>query len=272
MPPTIHLIRHGQGFHNVDGGDYTLSDPLITTLGTQQALDLRTRSFSNQSRISLVVSSPMARAIQTAAIIFEPALTANGKCAEEILALPDLQETSDDACDTGLNPTTLEGAAIQHAWPVDLSQVGEGWNDKSMSSRYSPAADAIRIRARAARNYLKYRLHELVQQGDGDCQIAVVTHGSFLHFITEDWEDAVQNPGTGWQNCEMRSYVFEEQPSVDAVAVARLIETMESRRARGKNHPMFRGESQTQLYRSAMNSWGSQGLQRPDTVAEERLV
>ncbi|KAH7393502.1 histidine phosphatase superfamily [Cadophora sp. MPI-SDFR-AT-0126] len=266
MPPIIHCIRHGQGFHNVGAGAYTLRDPDLTPLGLGQSTILRDTSFTNQSKISLVIASPLQRTLHTAFSIFKPALTSGGKCAPRILALQDIQETSDDLCDIGPDVCSLQVLVERNEWPVDLSLVQEGWNVKDWGSRYSPHSDAITARARDARLGLRKIVRDLVNQGDEDVHVAIVTHGSFLHFFTDDWEDAWTYPATGWRNCETRSYIFEEDFMDDGDMEARLVETGESRAKRGKGYPMFGRERQPGFFESAMQEWEKQGLQRPDKV------
>lgn len=270
MPPTIHCIRHGQGFHN-QLQDYTLPDPYLTPLGEEQCETVRQTSFADQSNISFVAASPMTRTIHSAYVIFNPALTSNSKCSPEILAIPDAQETSDDPCDIGSDPSILRSIVTKNNWPVDLSLIKDGWNVKSLGTRYSPHSDAIKARARDTRLFLRQKIRELVKNGDTDVNIALVTHGGFLHFFTEDWEDSWQFPATGWVNCETRAYAFELDPLGDEDQDARLVETEESRRKRGKMYPMFGKDKQPALFKCAMETWESQGLQRPDRVGMEPM-
>lgn len=265
MTPTIHCVRHGQGLHN-QAGDYTLPDPYLTQLGEEQCDSVRLTSFPDQSNISLVTASPLTRTLHSAFLIFGPSLTSNGKCPPQILALPDVQETSDDPCDIGSDPSVLQATVIKNNWPVDLSLIKDGWNDKGLKARYSPHSNAITARARDARILLRQKVRELVKGGDMDVQVVLVTHGGFLHFFTDDWEDSWQFPATGWYNCETRSYTFEEDFMMDVDEEARLTETKESRQKRGKTGPMIGREEQPKLFNFAMESWEKQGLQRPDRV------
>ena len=52
----------------------------------------------------------------------------------------------------------------------------------------------------------------------------------------------------------------------DVDGEARLTETMESRRKRGKMYPMYPREKQPELFELGMQQWESQGLQRPDKL------
>ena len=247
MPPTIHCIRHGQGLHNLKA-DYTLPDPPLTTLGTQQCLTLQQTSYAEQSPISLIVASPLLRTLQSALTIFNPLLT----CLQtQILALPSAQETSSDACDIGSSPSVLKSLVEGNNWPVDLSLVHESWNDKAVSSRYGPGHVAITARALATRRLLREKVRELIEKGEEDPQIVLVSHGGFLHYFTGDWEDAALMPGTGWTNCESRRYVFEEGVGSEGDAEARLVETGESRRGRWKGGEMVGKERQEETKESS---------------------
>lgn len=94
----------------------------------------------------------------------------------KVIALPETQETADVPCDTGSDLSVLKKE--MEGKPVDLSLVMEGWNSKT--GRWAPTSDAIEIRAREARQWLKARPEE---------EIVLVTHGGFLHYLTEEWTD-----------------------------------------------------------------------------------
>ena len=117
MPPTIHCIRHGQGFHNLYA-DYTLPDPRLTPLGEEQCATLQSEHFPPDKRnsISLVAASPLVRTLHTAWLVFQPLLSQSsslhskpeaGREQLRTLALPDAQETSSDPCDVGTDLPTL---------------------------------------------------------------------------------------------------------------------------------------------------------------------
>jgi broad specificity phosphatase PhoE len=266
MSPIIHCVRHAQGFHNLGGGNYNLPDPSLTPLGEQQCESLRAASFPDQTNISLIVASPLCRTLHTASLVFAETLASNENNAGKILAVPDAQEISDDLCDTGSDPDVLHKIAIGKAWPVDLSLVQDGWNDKSLESRYSPRDKAIRARALSVRLLLRQKIRELMDIGIDSPEVVLVTHGGFLHYLTDDWEDSDVYAGTGWRNCELRSYQFEEDPTAGVDADARLVETTESRLRRGKTGPTIGREKQHELFETSMKKWESQGLQRPDRV------
>ena len=84
----------------------------------------------------------------------------------KVIALPDLQETSDLPCDTGSDPAELAKDLARK--PVDLSLVSEGWNNKR-AAKWAPNAKAVEARAREARLWLMARPEKV---------IVVVTHGT----------------------------------------------------------------------------------------------
>lgn len=265
MAPTLHLVRHAQGFHNLGAEFHTLPDPKLTDLGQEQCANLQKLSFPDQSRISLVTASPLTRTIHTASLTFKPALE-NGTCNPRIIALPDAQETSDYPCDTGSDVDVLTRKCADEKWLVDLSRLNDGWNDKSSTSRYSPMAEAIRTRAKAARQQIRHLTRALVAAGNPDPQVVLVTHGGYLHYFTEDWEDSNKYLGTGWYNCETRSYTFEAGIDSNDDA-AHIIETQESRRQRGKSARGADRQEQQQLYQKSLQGWEAQGLQNPTKPA-----
>ena len=160
MAPTIHCVRHAQGFHNLSVANHQMHDPLLTKLGEEQCKRLQ-RDFPDMSKVDLVVASPLKRTIYTALIGFEPAIREKGL---KVIAMPELQETSDLPCDTGSTPEEI--AKEFEGKPVDLSLVKEGWNNKRM--KWAPTATAIEKRARDARTWLMARPEK---------EIVVVTHG-----------------------------------------------------------------------------------------------
>jgi len=267
MAPIIHCVRHAQGFHNLGVEFHSLPDPKLTPLGEEQCAKLRANSFPDQSHLNLITSSPLTRTLHTAFSTFEPALK-NGHCKSEILALPDTQETSDYPCDTGSDVEKLQEICKEHKWPVNLDLVQKGWNVKTLENRYSPASDAIKARARDARTRIRQQARELMDHGVQDPQIVLVTHGGYLHYFTDDWEDAGKLNGTGWENTETRAYTFENDPTTDDDDHAWLVETEASRKKRGIVKPQLGHKEQEKYFQLCMQGWEDQGLQRPDRIGK----
>ena len=100
----------------------------------------------------------------------------------KIIALPEVQEVSGLPCDTGSNILTLRKEFRNVS--LDFQFVDEGWTSKR--GKWASDAEAVDKRAKAARQWLKARPEK---------EIVVVTHGGFLHFMTEDWSDSSRFKG-----------------------------------------------------------------------------
>ncbi|KAI9738748.1 MAG: hypothetical protein M1834_008255 [Cirrosporium novae-zelandiae] len=227
MGPTIHLVRHAQGWHNLEAGvrdddPFSLPDPDLTPEGESQCLTLMSE-FPYHSRISLLVASPIRRTIYTALLGFSPEI----KRGMRILTLPEAQETSDLPCDTGSDPEVLLKEFKDK--PVDLELVEPGWNSKK--GKWAPTKEALEERAKWVRKWLQAKTSGL----DEDTDVVMVTHGGFLHYLTEDWNGFGQFEGTGWSNTEFRSYNFAS--TADAEENPHFAETQESIQRRTGNNP-----------------------------------
>lgn len=209
MPTTIYFVRHAQGFHNLKPSNHSMPDPVLTKHGESQCTAL-SASFPHTSRITHLVASPLRRTILTALLSF-PSLVEPPRSLK-VLALPEIQETSDAPCDTGSSREGLEHefGIGQWAGKVDLSRVEDGWNLKGPESPWSPAPEKVEARAAVARRFLRDLGQEYEERTGEDAHIAVVTHGGFLHFATGDWTGFKKIKGTGWENTEWRAYVFGE--------------------------------------------------------------
>jgi broad specificity phosphatase PhoE len=74
------------------------------------------------------------------------------------------------------------------------------------AGRYQPTNQAIKHRARAARQWLKARPEK---------EVIVVSHGGILHYLTEDWEDSSQYQGMsgragGWIRADDGRYRLDK--------------------------------------------------------------
>jgi broad specificity phosphatase PhoE len=181
MAPTLHLVRHAQGLHNISVENEKFPDPSLTEVGIEQCAALRA-NFTLHDQVAALVASPLSRTIQTCVEAFgtEPlASTPSGKLSKIIL-VPTLQEVSDSPCDTGSDREHVEKTFGKIA---DLSRVPEGWNDKLNDTEWEPTLEKLQARAVKARNTLR----EICNQAGPDAHIVVVSHGAFLHILTDDF-------------------------------------------------------------------------------------
>ncbi|KAG5920076.1 hypothetical protein E4U42_006325 [Claviceps africana] len=213
--PTIHLVRHAQGFHNISTANEAVRDPDLTPTGEHQCSDLRA-AFSSHDKLAKLVSSPMRRTIHTCNLAF-----GGPGQLYPIILLDTLQEVSASPCDTGSGSESL---LEEYGYNIDVEHLRGGWTDKTRGGPFEPSLAAVTARAREAR----LALLDIAEHADGD--VVVVTHGGFLHFLTDDWEGIPADGSTAWENCMYRSYAFDECP--DDEDDVRLVETRESRRRR----------------------------------------
>ncbi|KAI8635626.1 phosphoglycerate mutase-like protein [Xylariaceae sp. FL1651] len=229
MVPVIHLVRHAQGYHNLSAENQWIRDPDLTDHGKKQCEEL-CKKFPYQDKITHLVASPMRRTIYTCILSFAPAV----KAGKKIIALPDAQEVSLYPCDIGTNLNQLKQ---EFGDLVDFRFVSEDWNRKTPDSKYYPESQKLEARARSVRIWLR----DLIKDAEADAQVVLVTHGGFLHFLTEDWSGINPGRGTGWENTEYRSYKFADQTGQDPNAS--LEELPESRRRRqGSEIPLTEAE------------------------------
>jgi len=178
MPPTIHLVRHAQGVHNLSVENESIHDPDLTPLGESQCAALRA-SFPRQ-RITRLVASPLRRTVNTCLLSFgEPDLL-------PVVALDCLQEVSDQPCDTGSSKDAL---AAEFGDALDLSRVSDAWTDKA-NGPFEPTLEKLSARGREARRALRE-----IAAGDDDAHVVAVSHGGILHFVTDDWQGIPEGRG-----------------------------------------------------------------------------
>ncbi|KAJ4364808.1 hypothetical protein N0V95_000652 [Ascochyta clinopodiicola] len=106
MPPQqLTLIRHAQGFHNLNIEGHQSGDPGLTLAGQQRCRELAWK-IENMYSIDWIVASPLRQTLHIALVAFEELL--QFKPDLRIIALPEFQETSDLPCDIGLPVAELE--------------------------------------------------------------------------------------------------------------------------------------------------------------------
>ncbi|KAH8171068.1 histidine phosphatase superfamily (branch 1) domain-containing protein [Sarocladium implicatum] len=203
MAPTIHFVRHAQGYHNLSVENEQLPDPDLTPLGLEQCAKLRA-AFPSHSLVKTLIASPIRRTLYTALNAFYPLPSSP---TDPIIALDLIQEVSDSPCDTG---SEIEKLREEFGEKVDLARVREGWNDKKNTQSWAePTVVKLTARAKEARKVIR----ELA--GEGDHHVVVVTHGAIVHYITDEWADIPAERATSWQNCELRSYQFADPTGQD---------------------------------------------------------
>jgi len=159
---TIHFIRHGQSWGNVEEKppfDYDKEDPPLTPLGKLQSEKLASR-FTPQG-VDIIFSSPMIRTVQT---IYPSAQ----RCGKKIEILPALIEKS----------TRTQGiplSVLQSDYPLVFfcDKLPHEASDRPFAHEEPEEAGA---RAEAVVSYIK----NIARDGD---TVLVSTHGTFLSYL-----------------------------------------------------------------------------------------
>ncbi|KAK4160881.1 phosphoglycerate mutase-like protein [Cladorrhinum sp. PSN259] len=168
MPQTVLFIRHAQALHNTNSEFKKTLDPELTEEGKEQCIKLRDhlKEKLKDTKVDLIIVSPMQRALQTAMIGLDW-LIEEQKVPVEANAL--WQEIYDKPCDTG-RPIPV----LSQQFPlVDFSKVDPVWPDKtSIRARlYRPTKTEVLARAEMAKEDLQRRPERF---------IIVVSHSGFM--------------------------------------------------------------------------------------------
>lgn len=194
MPPTLLLIRHAQGLHNV-ASDWNFRDPKLTELGEKQSRELQEALKASKigNDVEAIVISPMRRTLQTATIGLDWLIQKKTK----VILDANWQENSDKPCDTG---SAIE--VMKKEFPnYDFSSVDPSWPDKTTNLASNPYAftqKAVLARGQTSLKALYSRPEKV---------IAVVTHSGFLR-------TAVCN--RMFFNADYRVFTFDEEAMAKA--------------------------------------------------------
>ncbi|XP_008237055.1 PREDICTED: phosphoglycerate mutase-like protein 1 [Prunus mume] len=230
---TIHLVRHGQGIHNVEGAKNYKKlmkpeyfDAHLTPLGWQQVDNLRKHVHESglSKRIELVITSPLLRALQTAVGVFGgegytdrtdilPLMVANAGYSEHpsISSLNCPPIIAIELCreHLGVHPCDNRRSIsdYQFLFPaVDFSLI-ESDEDILWKANVRELKEEVAARGLKFLNWLSTRKEK---------EIAIVTHGGFLfHTLSALLNDcdplAKKEMCKHFANCELRSMVIVDR-------------------------------------------------------------
>lgn len=160
MPPTVHCIRHAQGYHNLSPeNEHKYRDPDLTELGREQCRRLRD-CFPYQDDVEFILVSPIRRTIQTALIGLEPAIQKKGL---KLRLVPRAQETSAKPSDTGSDLHTLRD---EFGDCLDSERMDDNWNKNV--GEWKMDSESIERRVVELRKYI---------HGLNYNQVVLVAHG-----------------------------------------------------------------------------------------------
>ncbi|KAK8901409.1 hypothetical protein QC760_009853 [Botrytis cinerea] len=180
MPPTLYISRHAKAEHNIKHR-FHIPDPILTPRGHTEYRNLR-KTFPHHNKIDLILSLPRRRAIQTTLFAFSNTLA---QLEDPYLLVPNAQEVIAKPCDTGVSIYVLRAVEIPEIFKeeglsfgtekIGFGLVKDEWNSKK--GFYAPDPEAVQARAAALRVWL---------YGIEAQHVVLVTHGGFLHHLTED--------------------------------------------------------------------------------------
>uniref|UniRef100_A0A7C8YDX0 Phosphoglycerate mutase-like protein 1 n=2 Tax=Opuntia streptacantha TaxID=393608 RepID=A0A7C8YDX0_OPUST len=230
---TIHLVRHAQGVHNIEGEKNYKAymkpeyfDAPLTPLGWQQVDNLRqhVRASGLHKRIELVITSPLLRTMQTAVGVFGgegytdrmdvvPLMVANAgnsyRSAISSLNCPPIMAVELCREHLGVHPcdkrrTIQEYQLLFPAIDFSLIETDEDamWKADVRETKAEVAARGMKFM-----NWLCTRKEQ---------EIAIVTHSGFLlHTLSQLGNDChplmKDNICKRFANCELRSMVIADR-------------------------------------------------------------
>jgi len=187
IPRSVICIRHGESTFNAAWRE-TSTDPLhfdapLSPVGFEQVRSARTAVEALP--VDLVVTSPLTRALQTAAGLFD-----GHRRSPPIVVHPLMRVRVENSCDIGRSPCAL---AVEFP-SLDLAHLDDVWwhVDGTPDTRGICVEPIARVAARAAqfKAYLRARPERC---------IAVVGHGTFFFHLT----------GRALANCEVTELDLE---------------------------------------------------------------
>ena len=225
---TIHFIRHGEGFHNIGIGNM---DARLTRKGWTQAHSLHTHAERHAAiaGIQLVVTSPLTRALETAAGAFGSPKGTKILMASQT-SVPNLQEAHEpiyvqegktyiahETCRERLGPSSCDARRsrdiLEESFPgVDFSLLTNGpdpyWKENSTEKE-----SAVVARGQMFLDFIMRR---------PEINIAVVTHSAFLWFTLANFGNemskSVREKIQRWyENGEMRSLCLTDGGTLNIV-------------------------------------------------------
>ncbi|KAG8650488.1 phosphoglycerate mutase-like protein 1 isoform X1 [Manihot esculenta] len=235
---TLHLVRHAQGMHNVEGDKNYKAylspqyfDAQLTQLGWQQVGNLHkhVRTCGLSKRIELVIASPLLRTLQTAVGVFGgggytdrtdalPLMVANagnsGQAAISSLNSPPFIAVELCREHFGVHPCDKRQniSDYQFLFPaIDFSLI-ETDEDEMWKANVRETTEELTARGLKFMNWLWTRKEK---------EIAIVTHSGFLfHTLNAFGNDChplvKKEICNRFANCELRSMVIVDRSMTES--------------------------------------------------------
>lgn len=234
----IHLIRHGQGYHNVAGHanpeaykSIDFMDAHLTPYGWAQARKLNShiKQLGSRFRADAIIVSPLMRTLETAAGVFGSGLWQEDDLPPPLMLrqseVPGKRAAQEAISAAGCPPLIAWEGCREHLgqhpcdkrrpireiaprFPaVDFSLIGSDEDVLWQSANWRESHEEIRRRGVKLMHWLHQR---------PESQLAVVSHSSFLFFMMSAFGHAaapsVQSELHKWfETCELRTVVLADE-------------------------------------------------------------
>ncbi|KAJ7958878.1 phosphoglycerate mutase-like protein 1 [Quillaja saponaria] len=235
---TLHLVRHAQGIHNVEGDknhdaylSFDLFDAQLTPLGWKQVDNLRNhvQACGLSKKIDLVIVSPLLRTMQTAVGVFGGEAFTDGISAP--LLMKENVGNSDRHAISSLNSPPFIAVELCR------EHLGVHPCDKRRSiSEYRPLFPAIDFSLMESDDDILWKPNvrekneEVAARGlkflkwlwtRKEKEIAIVTHSGFLFHTLSTFGNGCHSSvkseiSTHFANCELRSVVIVDRGMISS--------------------------------------------------------
>ncbi|XVF70893.1 hypothetical protein PTKIN_Ptkin11bG0198800 [Pterospermum kingtungense] len=209
---TLHLVRHGQAMHNVEGDKNReallsphLFDAQLSPLGLQQVAKLRKDARGLLDRVDLVITSPLSRAMETAVRVF-----GSGGQMTPTLNSPQIMAVELCRDRMGIRPCDMRRkvSECRSLFPsIDFSMM-DGEDDNLWNSDIREPEEELASRVAKFLIWLWTRPEK---------EIVVVSHGVVLqniliHLLGNDYNPSLKAASCKrFDHCELRSVVIGDE-------------------------------------------------------------
>ena len=159
---TLYIIRHGEGFHNINS-NYDLKYPVLTKKGKSQAI--QNRNFFKDKIIDIVYVSPLTRTLQTADLIFKNKNTS-------IVAIEDIREKLNEQCNVRKDINILKNIFPNIDFNLIKNNIDPTTNSKSKNGFNYESTYDVNKRIKKFIHFLKKTKKS---------RIAIVSHYVFIY-------------------------------------------------------------------------------------------
>lgn len=210
----VHLIRHGQGYHNVAAAhhgaaaykDQTLRDSRLDETGRKQAKALGTQMRERRMQVDVVLVSPLLRTLETASLMFPPQGTTTTAAAASNVPSTRPPMVAIELCREAFGGHPCDQRSAVSVVSKEFGHVDFSLVETDVDTWHDPdRRETVREVSIRAEKFLE------VLRNRPERNIAVVSHGVFLETLLNKCGLYTADDGTKgrrFDNCELRSYVI----------------------------------------------------------------